>query len=151
MSEGFRMKSVAGLLVFAMVVFLPMSVRAGERLSIGKNMANIRSGPGTSHEILWQIEQYHPIVVVEKQGNWYRFKDYEDDMGWVHNSLVSKTDSVISIKGGCNVRSGPGTSNPVVFVVEKGVPFKVLERKGNWIHIEHSDGDRGWIHKNLVW
>ncbi|MGD8882880.1 MAG: SH3 domain-containing protein, partial [Desulfobacterales bacterium] len=35
--------------------------------------------------------------------------------------------------------------------VEKGIPFKVLKRENNWIHIEHADGDKGWIHKSLVW
>ncbi|MGB5421183.1 MAG: SH3 domain-containing protein, partial [Desulfobacterales bacterium] len=28
---------------------------------------------------------------------------------------------------------------------------KVLEQKGNWIHILHADGDQGWIHDSLVW
>ncbi|MEA1968433.1 MAG: SH3 domain-containing protein, partial [Thermodesulfobacteriota bacterium] len=41
--------------------------------------------------------------------------------------------------------------NAVVFSVEKGVPFKVLQKKGNWMKIEHSDGDVGWIYKTLVW
>jgi SH3-like domain-containing protein len=27
----------------------------------------------------------------------------------------------------------------------------VLERKGDWIHIAHADGESGWIHKMLVW
>jgi SH3-like domain-containing protein len=31
------------------------------------------------------------------------------------------------------------------------VPFKVLEQKGNWFHIMHADGDKGWIHDSLVW
>jgi hypothetical protein len=35
----------------------------------------------------------------------------------------------------CNVRSGPGTDNDVLFTVDKGVPFRVLEAKGKWLHI----------------
>jgi len=35
--------------------------------------------------------------------------------------------------------------------VDSGVPFKVLTRKGNWIQVRHADGDKGWIHKSLVW
>ena len=35
--------------------------------------------------------------------------------------------------------------------VQDGIPFKVISRKGQWVHIEHADGDRGWIHKSLVW
>ena len=120
-------------------------------MSIKSKIANVRSGPGSKNDVLWQIERYHPIVILEKKGNWYHFRDFESDTAWIHKSLLDKTPSVVSVKGGCNVRSGPGTSHEVVFTVEKGVPFKVLGRKGNWIHIEHGDGDRGWIYKTLVW
>ena len=114
-------------------------------------MANIRSGPGTKHEILWKAEKYYPVEVLKTSGRWYQFRDFEGDQGWIHNSLVKKIPTVIAIKDNCNVRSGPGTSHTVLFTIEKGIPFKVLKREGNWIHIEHADGDRGWIHKSLVW
>jgi SH3-like domain-containing protein len=69
----------------------------------------------------------------------------------VHESLVGKIPAVVTAGETCNIRSGPGTNFSILFSVEKGVPFKVLERKGAWIHIEHADGDKGWIHKSLVW
>ncbi len=142
----------AGLSLFIVILLSwPIGVWAQERISITSSMANVRSGPGTNHDVLWQIEKYHPIIIVTKQGNWYQFKDFEDDFGWVHESLVGKVPSVISIKNSCNVRSGPGTNHKVVFTVEKGVPFKVLGKKDKWVHIEHSDGDQGWIFESLVW
>lgn len=121
------------------------------RMSVTVPIANIRSGPGTNYEILWNVEKYHPLQVTEKKGNWYKFKDYEGDTGWVHSSLVKNIKSVLTKKKKCNVRSGPGTKYHIVFRVEKGVPFKVLTKEGNWVKIQHSDGDRGWIHKSLVW
>ncbi|MFH1155041.1 MAG: SH3 domain-containing protein [Pseudomonadota bacterium] len=124
---------------------------AGERMSVTSGVTNVRSGPGNNYDVLWQIEKYHPIDVVEKKGSWYHFKDFEGDLGWVHRSMVGTTRSVITVKGGCNVRSGPGTDNSIVFTVEKGVPFKVLETKGKWIRIEHADKDTGWIYSDLVW
>ncbi|MGA7144470.1 MAG: SH3 domain-containing protein [Desulfobacterales bacterium] len=27
----------------------------------------------------------------------------------------------------------------------------MLNRKGSWIHVQHADGDKGWIYKTLVW
>ncbi len=50
-----------------------------------------------------------------------------------------------------NVRSGAGTNFKILFTAEKGIPFKVLEKKGDWFHIQHSDGDKGWVHKGIVW
>ena len=66
-------------------------------------------------------------------------------------SLLGKIKSVITIKEKCNVRTQPSKNGKVLFTVEKGVPFKALETKGNWIKIEHADGDTGWIYKTLVW
>ncbi|MEA1968434.1 MAG: SH3 domain-containing protein [Thermodesulfobacteriota bacterium] len=152
--SGYKLKGsalFAGALMVLLVLAGPASLLAGERLCIKSKVANVRSGPGTNYDVLWQIEQYHPIKIIEKKGNWYRFKDFEGDTAWVHESLVGKSTSVITVKSQCNVRSGPGTDNAVVFSVEKGVPFKVLQKKGNWMKIEHSDGDVGWIYKTLVW
>lgn len=137
--------------VLSMATLFSQDVFAGERLSITSKIANVRSGPGGDKDTLWQVETFYPIVVIEKKGNWYRFKDFEGDEGWMHESLVGKIKSVITIKDNCNVRSGPGSDTPVVLTVEKGVPFKVLQKKGEWFEVEHGDGDKGWLHKSLVW
>lgn len=122
-----------------------------ERLSIDVPLANVRSGPGTDYKLLWKLEKYHPLEVLQKSGDWYYFRDFEGDKGWIFKKLVDHTASVIVVKDKCNVRSGPGIDHDIVFTVEKGVPFKVIERKGEWLHIRHADGDEGWIHQMLVW
>lgn len=122
-----------------------------ERLAIKSDIANIRSGPGTNTEVLWQVEKYYPVEVVHKQGDWYLFKDFEGDEGWIHRSLLSPLDTIVVKRDNCNVRSGPSTDKDVSFVAERGIPFKVLKRQGAWVQIQHADGDTGWIHKNLIW
>lgn len=131
-------------------VLTPFVARA-ERLAVSSPLANIRSGPGTKYDILWKVEKYHPIEVVNKSGKWCYFRDFEGDVGWIHSSLLQKIPSLITKMETCNIRSGPGTSFPILFTVGKGIPFKVLQRKGNWLQIQHADGDKGWIHKSLVW
>ena len=135
------------------VLFLLSSVYAvaNERRCIIEPIANVRSGPGTDYDIKWKVEKYHPIIILKKQGDWYKFEDFEQDKAWVHESLVGKENSVITIKNDCNVRSGPGTNNKIVFKVARGVPFKVLGKKDSWCKVKHADGDQGWIHKTLVW
>lgn len=138
-----------------MVLFFSFSVNAhAQRLAVSASVANIRSGPGTdNYDILWKAERYYPIEVIETKGKWYHFKDFEGDKGWIHKSLVKDIPSVITTKEKCNIRSGPGTgsANTILFVVERGVPFKVIKKQGKWLYIEHADGDRGWIHASLVW
>jgi SH3-like domain-containing protein len=143
------MKVQSGIIFLLVIVFA--TAASAERLAISAPVANIRSGPGVSHSVLWKVEKYFPILVIKKSDQWYFFQDFEGDKGWVHESLVGKLAAVVTRKEQCNIRSGPGTDFRILFSVEKGVPFKVLERKDAWIHIEHADGDKGWIHKSLVW
>jgi len=138
-------------IIILLLIIVFAGVANAERLAVSAPVANIRSGPGTGHNVVWKVEQYFPIFVIEKSGEWYRFEDFEGDKGWVHRSLVGKIPAVITKNDSSNIRSGPGTTYQVLFSVEKGIPFKVLKRENNWIHIEHADGDKGWIHKSLVW
>ena len=134
-----------------LTIFYAGSALAAERYAVVGKIANIRSGPGTNYEILCQAEQFYPLNMVEKKGNWYKVIDFENDYGWIHKSMVRKMSSVITTKPKCNIRSGPGMKHKIVFISKEGVPFKTLQRKGNWINVQHSDGHEGWIHKSLVW
>ena len=137
--------------IFTILVVVNSGASLAERLSITAPVANIRSGPESKSEILWKVEKYHPIFVIKKSDSCYYFRDFEDDRGWVHKSLVGSVPSVITKKDLCNIRSGPSTKDNVLLSVEKGIPFKVIEKKDRWLHIEHTDGDRGWIFDALVW
>ncbi|NNK84182.1 MAG: SH3 domain-containing protein, partial [Desulfobacterales bacterium] len=77
--------------IIAILLVLSSSVAFAERLSVSSETANIRSGPGTNHDILWKVEKYHPIFIIKKTDVWYHFRDFEADEGWIHKSLVNKT------------------------------------------------------------
>ena len=142
----------AAMVAFAVLLLLTAaSTVQAQRMSVKTGIANVRSGPDTSNPVIWQVEMYHPLKVVQKQGSWYLFEDFEGDRGWIHQSLLANTEAVIVKKDKCNVRSGPGTGNDIRFTVDKGVPFKVIEKKGQWLHVVHADGDKGWIHRALTW
>ena len=140
----------AFILIMFLLCLMP-GLALAERLSIKVPKANIRSGPGTKYEIIWQVGRYYPVPIIKKSGHWCQFSDYEGDAGWVSDKLLGKQQTVITVKDACNVRSGPGTKYPVIFISDKGVAFKVLKKQGKWIKIQHPDGDRGWIYKTLVW
>ena len=142
------------VILFALICWSLVVVTAAgaaERMAVKASIANLRNGAGTKHKVLWQVEKYHPFLVIGKQKDWFEIKDFEGDTAWIHKSLLDKTRTVISVKSKCNVRSEPNTKSRIVLRVERGVPFKVLKRKGNWIRIEHADGETGWIYNTLVW
>jgi SH3-like domain-containing protein len=143
-----------GFLITWICVFFAATASASassERYAVSAPKANIRSGPGTQHEWLWQVQQHYPISVTVKKGNWYFFRDFEGDEGWIHTSLIDKIPTVITTKEKNNIRKGPGSQFEVAFSVGPGISFKVIKTEGSWIHVQHADGDEGWIHKSLVW
>lgn len=148
MRTGFAKIAIMLLLFYALSLGAAF---AAERMAVKVDIANIRSAPSATAEQLWQVEKYHPLMVIEIKNNWCRFKDFEGDQGWVHLSLLDKTKTVIVKVPRCNVRTGPGTQHEIAFTVDKGIPFKVLQKKGDWLEVQHADGDRGWLFKTLVW
>jgi uncharacterized protein YgiM (DUF1202 family) len=46
-----------------------------------------------------------------------------------------------------NLREGPGTSYKVIGNVTKGTSLRILEVKGNWLHVRLEDGKEAWVSK----
>lgn len=57
---------------------------------------------------------------------------FQREWGAVTNSLVS-------------VRSGPGSSNTVLFELHEGAPLLWQDEKEGWTKVELSDGKKGWL------
>lgn len=144
------MKARVGFMALA-VWLLAAGVSRAERLAVTAPKANVRGGPGAEHAMIWQAEQYYPVKVIERKGPWCLFEDYEGDRGWLHQSLLGKIETVVTVKDASNRRAGPATTHPVVLVVDAGVPFKVLERQGAWLRVQHGDGEIAYIAKSLMW
>jgi SH3-like domain-containing protein len=138
--------------IYSIVLILAFgSISMAARWAVSVEKGNIRSGPGPEFDVIWQVEKYYPVDVIDRKGDWRYFRDLDGDEGWINASILNKTETVVVKRNSCNIRSGPGTKYKVAFIAEKGIPFKVLKRKEHWILIEHADGDKGWILDSLVW
>lgn len=140
------------IVIITLITVLSMTGQAfAKRLAVRVGKANIRSGPGKGHDILWSVGKFYPVDTLNKSGNWYKIRDFEGDEGWIYQSLLGNIPAVIVKAPLVNVRQGPGTKTTVIFQAEKGVSFKQIGKKGAWLKVQHADGDTGWIHKSLVW
>lgn len=128
------------------------SVFAADYLSITTDNANVRTGPGTNFPASMELFQGYPLKVTEKKGDWYQVTDFENDTGWVHDSIVKKAETVIvNAKESINMRSGPSTKDPVVADVERGVVLTKLSEEGQWTKVRHSSGTIGYVYTPLLW
>lgn len=50
-----------------------------------------------------------------------------------------------------NVRTGPGTRYPILYIVRKGgLPVEIVKEFEVWRKIKDVDGDGGWVHKAML-
>lgn len=138
------------VLTAVLVIMMTGAVKAAEYVSVAKDGVNLRSGPTTSHEILFQLPAGYPLKVLERIPKWIKVSDYENDKGWIYAGLVSKTPYVIVKVDEGNVRSGPGTDHDKIGKVVRDVILKKIGTEGNWFQIRHPELT-GWIYSNLVW
>ena len=141
------------LFIFPSVLFF-LTLSSAEALCIKNERANLRKGPGTNHEKIWEVFKYMPFKQLGVKGAWKRIQDVDGDIYWVHGPLTTQKFKCAVIKNNkTNLRSGPGTQFPIVAwaPVDKFFSMKVLKIENNWVHIEDSAGDTAWIYRPLVW
>ena len=150
-NRSLRQMVNAGVLTAALLGASTVSALAAEFVSVVKDGVNLRSGPETSYEVLFQLPAGYPLRVLEEKGKWLKVKDYENDKGWIYSNLVSRNAQYVIVKVPTgNVRSGPGTEYDKVGKVVRDVIFRVVERQGDWVKVSHPKLT-GWIYKSLVW
>lgn len=125
---------------------------AAEYVSVKGDNVNVRTGAGTNYEVSMELFKGYPLKVVSTQGEWLKIVDFENDSGWIHQSLVSEGNTVI-VNGNKNVnmRAEASTNSSIVATVDRGVVMTKLETQGKWIKLKHSSGLIGWIYKPLLW
>jgi SH3-like domain-containing protein len=121
-------------------------------VSVAASAANMRDGPSTRHDILYQLGWHYPLKVLARQGDWLKVRDFENDVGWVHRELTSRSPTFIVKSRRANVRSGPGTNYRVIARVHYGDVMQTLERAGHWVRIRlPAPRKTGWIAHSLLW
>jgi SH3-like domain-containing protein len=146
-----KAKAIFMTLPAALLLLLPAWADA---LCVSAPEANLRQGPGTRYEKLWQVFRYMPFERIGGRGGWHRVKDVDGDTYWVFGRLVTSKYKCAVVKDGrANIRKGPGTNHAETPTSPalKYYSFKVLGTRGDWVHVEDEYGEKGWIFDRLLW
>ncbi len=144
-------KKVAAVTIFTLALLLSTTCLAADYVSVKKDGVNIRSGPSTKNAILWEVFEGFPLKVLDTKGEWTQVVDFEGDKGWIYASLLNKESTVIVKVDTANMRSGPAKENSIIATVKKGVVFKPVDKKGNWIKVSYKGDISGWMYNTLLW
>jgi SH3-like domain-containing protein len=124
---------------------------AQEMLSISGSTVNLRKGPDTQAEVLWEVKKGYPMRVLERQARWAKVQDFEGDEGWVATSLTGKTPHHVVKSRVANVRTTPSTEGALVSKLDYGAVVQTLERQPDWVKVRLANGKTGWVANSLLW
>jgi SH3-like domain-containing protein len=121
--------------------------------SIGKELVNLRTGPGFKFPVAFQGELGYPLQLEQKRGKWLGVRDWKGRSGWLYRPLFSETQTVIILAETANVRAAANRKSRVVAQAAKGEIYKVVARRSHWVKIAYylENETLGWIYQNLVW
>ncbi len=131
--------------------FLRPAAAADEILAVKVKKANFRAGPSMRSQVLFTADKNYPVQVISRRRDWCRVKDFEGEVAWVAGRLLADVRCIAVKVKKANIRQRPTVDSPVLYVAERGAAFRVLERSGRWLKVEHVSGASGWLHRALAW
>ena len=120
-------------------------------LSLKKNEVYLRQGPSFEYPIkLIYKKKYLPVIILDKSGPWRKIRDFQNNTGWIHTSLLSKKKSALNIKKNSILYKKSTIYSKPIAKLEIG--RLVLIKKCNQIWCKISSGKfNGWIIKSFLW
>ena len=119
------------------------------------NVLRIRSGPGTSYEIIGALFRNNIVQGDEISGDWVHIASTENKVGWSHRGFLELIDeppptpSQTSYRVDAvtlNLRQGPGLNYAVIGSLKKGeiVEGLAVSADNQWAQVRKSGGTTGW-------
>lgn len=120
-------------------------------VSLRSDEVNLRTGPGTTYPVDWvYVRRGLPVEVIAEFDVWRRIRDWQNTIGWVHQSMLDGRRTVLIVGGDRILLQNPTDSAPPVARLAPGVIARLLECDGHWCRID-ADGYRGWLKREDFW
>ena len=126
--------------------------------SLRSTKTNVRLGPSLEHSIIWTYNKRSiPIEILEDVSGWSKIRDFDANIGWVKNTLISSNRTGIIAPWEVNkeieiyhdLYTAKDTQK-VKTKLEPGVIVKIIQCDGIICNV--SVGDRtGWISQDLIY
>jgi len=121
--------------------------------SLRGNETNVRSGPGHHYPIKFTFQNKNiPVLVVSEYDNWLEIQDYENEKGWVSQSLVTKKRHLMVINATQNVAmyKKNNINSKILFFLEN---FVIGEHKKcqETMCLISINNEEGWVKKENLY
>ena len=121
-------------------------------VSLSSDEVYVRTGPGPRYPVKWMFKKEGlPVEIILEYDNWRKIRDYDGEIGWVHQSLVSgKRSAIVSKDDLTPIFKKANLNSAIVAYLEPSLVVDV-ERCGlQWCQV-NTQGHEGWIVKTVLW
>ena len=137
------------LFVFGLGFFFPGQLLAQDKIGqVTGGTVNVRSGAGTQFSQIGQVRQGSYVTILGEQNGWFRVRLADGKIGWLAGWLIEEKNNlqIASINSSTvNIRSGPGTTFPIMVQVRAGDKLPILDTQDRWYLVKLPDGRQGWL------
>ena len=108
---------------------------------------NVRSGPGTEHEVQVKLATGTQVLVLSRSEGWcqilFRGEDGSYASGYASADYITVLEGsgTINAEPTLNIRSGPGTSHEILAKLPAGTNVIVVEKLDGWLHLRFLNED----------
>ena len=121
-------------------------------VSLKSDDANIRVGPSKNYPIeIKYVKKNYPLKVLEEYEEWRKVEDFNNNIGWIHKSLISgiRTGIVLS-NDSKNIKLFNTLSGSVIGEIGMGNIVFLEKCKIDWCLVS-SGNFKGWMDKKYIW
>jgi len=143
-------------LLFALSAILvsPAAALAEDQAAeITGNRVRLRSGPGTTHAILDELNAGDLVVVAGAEGRWRKVRVPGGFPCWVHASLLRRDPDGTAVVTATRVLMRPTAGKehpPLATRLERGDVLSVRGAEGEWVEVLAPERAHAWIFEELV-
>ncbi|WP_195939664.1 SH3 domain-containing protein [Romboutsia sp. 1001713B170131_170501_G6] len=155
------MKKKIALATLAAVPMTVSSVYASDLTGIvTTSFLNVRSGPSTSHAVIFSVKKNEKVSIEEQRDGWYKIKTNTGNTGWASSTYISLSNNEsndnpssdnqrrVTIEG-LNMRNGAGTSYRVITKLKNGTILELISENNGWSKVKH-DGRIGYVYSEYL-
>jgi len=118
--------------------------------SLKNDKVNVRYGHGLDYPIKYIYRKVNlPVKQIDKKDNWRRVVFLDNNSGWIHDSQLKKTNSIIILENKILFKKPSSFSEPFVRL-EKGRLLVIKKCSNDWCNIT-TDNYSGWIKVKNIW
>lgn len=122
-------------------------------VSLRSDTVNIRTGPGLRYPIAWVYKKRTmPVEIIAEFETWRKVRDWENTVGWVHQSMLTGKRTMIIVNSTQTIRKHGAAYGSAIAEAEPGVVGQLIQcdKQDDWCRVKISKYE-GWLRRTQMW